>query len=101
MTAALSVLGGVPVWRVVATTRSAAGLTGPQVDPSRADLDAVIAHLCGGRLDGSDRGDVRAGWCAHLWTCASTASRGDSTKSLRVSYMPSTLVPGERSLLAE
>src|SRR5262245_60718767 len=36
------VLAGMAIWRAVATERGAAILTGPQVDPLRADLDALV-----------------------------------------------------------
>ena len=60
MAAAVSVFAGVPVGRGVATTRPAAGLTGSQMDPARADHDAFLTDARSRLRDRSHRLDVRA-----------------------------------------
>ena len=43
MSASMRVAGGVPVWGTIAAERRAACLTGAQMHPVRADLDAFFA----------------------------------------------------------
>src|SRR5215218_2204828 len=59
------VFGGVPVRRVVAAQRDAALLAGAQVDPLRADLDALLAFMVLGELHCRNGGKVSAGGRGH------------------------------------
>ena len=59
------VLRGMAVRRVVATVRAAALLTGTQMNPRAADLDALLALMPFRPFDSRDRIDVGAGLVGH------------------------------------
>ena len=60
------VFAGVPVRRTVAAERHATRLAGAQMDPTRADLHALLALAVSGRLDRSNGIDVFAGTLRHM-----------------------------------
>jgi len=60
-----SMLGGVAMRTVVATACPAAALTRPQMDPSSADLDAVLALTSSRMFDGFDCIDVATRVISH------------------------------------
>jgi hypothetical protein len=60
MTARVRVFARVLIRRAIATERHAALLTCPEMDPVRADLDALLTFLSLGRLDLGDRAQMSA-----------------------------------------
>ena len=56
MSTRVRVLSCVVIWRVVATKRDTARLTSPQVDPTGADFDALLAFSARRVLDGGNGG---------------------------------------------
>ena len=67
MTAGARVLRGMALRRAVAAERRSALLAGPQMDPLRAHLHALVALVFARTLDGGNRGDVRAGGMMVMW----------------------------------
>jgi hypothetical protein len=65
MSACARVLARMAIWRAVATERGAAILTGPQVDPLRADLDALVTLAVLRMFYRSNRAQVSADVVRH------------------------------------
>jgi hypothetical protein len=65
MPAGVRVPGGVAVGRAVAAQGDAAFLTGPQMDPLRVDLDALLAHPVRSVFDGFDGAEMGADFFRH------------------------------------
>ncbi len=60
------VFAGVPIWRAVAAERDATGLTGPQMNPVVADLNALFAFLTLRMFYRPNRFEMRARCHRHL-----------------------------------
>ena len=65
MSTRTSMFAGVTIWRAVAAARGAALLTGPQMDPTGTNLDALLALAVLCVLDGRDCDDVRTRTFSH------------------------------------
>src|SRR5262245_27306058 len=72
MFARARVLGGVAVRRVVAATRRAAFLTGPQMHPTCADFHTLVTLPALRLFDGRNSLDMGAGWVSHGMVFSST-----------------------------
>ena len=83
MTRRTRMLGGVTVWRVVATPRPATLLARPQMHPARPDLHAVLAFTSCGLFDIVNGGDVSAPlrWHEGLLLLEHLMNEGDGNRS--------------------
>ena len=83
MAAGAGVLGRVAVRRVVAAARRAALLAGPEVDPIRAGLHALLALPALGMFDGRDSADMRAALVCHARQYAFWKAKDSPAQGLR------------------
>ena len=83
MSARVRVLARVLVWRAVATERDSTCLAGPQMNPVRADLDALFAFTALRVLDRLDRVKMRATSIGHTVTLAALDERKQLLSILR------------------